>query len=326
MADDTAHADDADERMAAVVDGMEAMLARDDAALGSVAPVLRHLLSHDDHSMFSDEIVARVRGMSEDVARQLLGAIAEDEAGQDPDDDRSVDALAALLIENSAFLCHLHALALEWRLTERLQLRLALDPVLSPLLQALIGSNDAAISSSAMNLLAAQVRFCQAQRRMQLPIGELPGDLLHGALLALRSHAGPYAPADERAERAEQTIRKSYDEGGSRLGLIARAVAGMGGGIIAALSVSHAGVAIFATALAAASGQDRDAAVLAASEGQAARLALALRAAGLKTAAIEEQFHALYPGAALPRGVEHVGARRAAELLSLSGESFGTGA
>jgi len=322
MADDPAHAPDSEEMSDPAVGGMEAMLARNDAALGSVAPVLRHLLAHDDQSMFSDEIVARVRGMSEDVARQLLAALEPDELSRDFDDG-PVDALAALLVESSAFLCHLHALALEWRLIERLQHRLALDPVLSPLLQALVGSNDAAISGGAMNLLAAQARFCQAQRRMQLPIGELPGDLLHGVLLALRSYAGEDPAADERAERAEHAIRRRYDEGTSRLGLIARAVAGMGSGVIAALSVSHAGVAIFATALAAASGQDRDTAVLAASEGQVARLALALRAAGLSPAAIEQQFDVLDHGAGLPQGVEYVGPRRAAEMLASSGESFG---
>lgn len=324
MADDIAHADYADERIDAAVGDVEAMLTRDDAALGTIAPVLRHLLAHDDHSMFSDEVVARVRGMSEDVASQLLGALAEDERGHDAGNDQAIDDLAALLVQSSAFLCHLHALALEWRLTERLQERLVLDPVLSPLLQALVGSSDETIASSAMNLLAAQARFCQAQRRMQLPIGELPGDLLHGALLALRSYAGSDAAANERAERAEQAIRRRYDEGASRLGLIARAVTGMGGGIIAALSVGHAGAAIFATALAMASGQDRDTAVLAVSEWQAARLALALRAAGLKPAAIEEQFHVLDPGAVLPRGIEQVGAHQAADMLSLSGESFRT--
>ena len=324
MADDIAHADYADERGAAAVGGVEAILARDDAALGTIAPVLRHLLTHDDHSMFSDEIVARVRGMSEDVARQLFGALVEDERGHGSGEDQAIDDLAALLVESSAFLRHLHALALEWRLTERLQERLALDPVLSPLLQALVGSSDGAISGSAMNLLAAQARFCQAQRRMQLPLAELPGDLLHGVLLALRNHAGSDPAANERAERAEQAIRRRYDEGASRLGLIARAVTGMGGGIIAALSVGHAGAAIFATALAAASRQDRDMALLAASEGQAARLALALRAAGLKPAAIEEQFHALNPGATLPQGIEQVGSHRAAEMLSLSGEAFRT--
>lgn len=299
--------------------GLEAMLARGDAMLGTVAPILRHLLANDDHSVFSDEIVARVRGMSRDVARQLLEALAGDEGRKGPPRDDDIDALTAMLIGSAAFLCHVHALALEWRLTERLQAELALDPVLSPLLQALIGSSDAATAAIAMNLLAAQARFCQAQRRMQLPLGELPGDLLHGALLALRTHAGSEPEADARAERAEKAIRHDYDEALSRLGLACRVVTGMGGGMIAALSVSHAGAAIFLTALAMASGQDRDTAVLATNEGQSARMALALRAAGLKPQAAEEQFQTLHPGHAMPAGTDRIPAYRAAEMLASSG-------
>lgn len=294
---------------------LEAMLAQGDAVLGTIAPILRHLLAHDDHSMFSDEIVARVRGMAADVARQLLDALDGEEL-RAPMDDPATDELAQLLTGSSPFLCHVHALALEWQLTERLQVQLALDPVLSPLLQALVGSSEPATSGIAMNLLAAQARFCQAQRRMQLPLGELPGDLLHGALLALRTHA---ATDDTRAEAAEKAIRSDYDEGHGRLGLISRLVTGMGGGMIAALTVEHAGAAIFLSALATASGQDRDTAVLATSEGQGARLALALRAAGLKPQAVEEQFLTLNPHATLPRGIDRFGAHRAAEILSLSG-------
>ncbi len=61
--------------------------------------------------------------------------------------------------------------------------------------------------------------------------------------------------------------------------LLARLVTGMGGGAIAALSVDHAGAAIFLTALSIGSGQDRDLAVLSTNDRQLARLALALRAA-----------------------------------------------
>lgn len=296
--------------------GLEAMLAKGDAMLGSIAPILRHLLANDDHSVFSDEILARVRGMTRDVARQLLEAMA-DRSGRHAIDDGALDTLSDMLAESSAFLCHVHGLALEWRLTERLQIETALDPVLSPLVQALIGSDEAETAALAMNLLAAQARFCQSQRRMQLPLGELPGDLVHVALLTLRAHAG--VDADAPAGRAEQAIRAGYDEGASRLGLISRVVTGMGGGAVAALSIMHAGAAVFLTALAAASDQDRDTAVLATSEGQSARLALALRAAGLKPQAIEEQFVALHPGGSLPAGLERVAAQRAAEVLGLSG-------
>lgn len=298
--------------------GLEALLAKGDAELGTVAPILRHLLANNDHSLFSDEIVARVRGMAHDVARQLLEAFLVPSGRCSPPDDGEVDALADGLTGNAQFLCHVHALALEWRLTERLQHTLALDPVLSPLVQALIGSNQAEISALAMTLLAAQARFCQAQQRMQLPLGELPADLLYGALLALRAHAGTEPGAAARAERAEQAIRRVYDEGAGRLGLLSRAVSGMGGGAVAALAIGHAGVALFLTALAAASDQDRDTAVLATSEGQTARLVLALRAAGLKPQVVEQQFLALHPGGTLPRGIERYAPSRAAEMLGLS--------
>jgi hypothetical protein len=252
--------------------------------------------------------------MTHDVARQLLGAMGEghDESGR-------LAELTALLIDHPAFLGHLHAVVLEWQLTELLQARLALDPVLSPLLQALIGSADATTAALAMKFLAAQARFAQSQRRMRLPLTELPGDLLHASLLALRAVAGDEPGADARAAAAEAAIRSEYDEGSSRLGLVSRLVTGMGAGAIAALSVAHAGAAIFLSALAIASGQDRDLAVLATSETQRTRFALALAAAGLRPAAIEEQLLVLDPDAALPDGFDRVGAERAAALLALAG-------
>jgi hypothetical protein len=169
-----------------------------------------------------------------------------------------------------------------------------------------------------MALLAAQARFVQAQRRMQLPVGELPGDLLYGVLLGLRAQAGESEVAQFHAAEAERMVRSRYDESRSRLGLIARIVTGMGGGAGAALSVTHGGVAIFASALALASGQDRDMAVLATNEGQLARLALALRACGLKPEMVEEQFVSLHPDVALPEGFEQISPDRAAALLAHS--------
>lgn len=291
-------------------------LAHADALLGTIPPILRHLLANDDHSVFSDEIIARVRGMMECLARQLLDALAE-AGGESERIDHAPDQIAALvdsLVAHPAFLTHVHVLALEWQLTERLQARLALDPVLSPLLQSLIAAPEGDTAGAAVALLAAQARFAQAQRRMELPLGELPGDLLHGALLAL--HAAAQGDAGEQAAIAERLIRGRHDPARSRLGLIARLIGGMGGGAVAALSLTHAGVALFLTALALGSRQDRDMAVLATNEGQLARLALALRSAGLKAAAIEEQFLALHPDIALPDGFDTLGADRAAAMLA----------
>jgi len=301
-------------------------LAHGDAMLGTVAPVLRHLLTSGDQSMFSDEVVARLRGMTGDLARQLLGALSGAE-GKDCHDGHEIDAarcseLTDMLAATPALLGHLHVLALEWQLGERLQSRLALDPVVSPLLQALISSGDADTSAHAMNFLAAQARFCQAQRRMTIPLGELPGDLLHACLMALRAYAQECGQ-DEAAARAEAGIRSRYDEAASRLGLITRLVAGMGAGAVAALSFTHAGLAIFASALALGSGQERELALLAMHESQTARLALALRAAGLKPRAMEEQFLALHPDVVLPDGLDGLDSGRAAAILAGSGRLSG---
>ena len=287
-------------------------LERGDAVIGTVPPVLRHLLASDDSGLFADAILARVRGMIADVARQLVDHMSGEEQDH--------AALIGTLMANPAFLSHVHALVLEWQLTERLQANLALDPVLSPLLQALIASSDQTTAALAMKFLAAQARFGQAQRRMRLPLAELPGDLLHGALVAMRGIAGVELEADARAAAAETAIRADYGESRSRLGLISRLVTGMGAGAVAALSIHHAGVAIFLTALGIASGQDRDLATLATSETQRTRLALALCAAGLKPAAIEEQLLALDPDAALPEGLSRLTPDRAAALLALAGQ------
>lgn len=287
-------------------------LERGDAVIGTVSPVLRHLLASDDSGLFADAILARVRGMIADVARQLVDHMGGGEENQ--------FALVGALMANPAFLTHVHALVLEWQLTERLQAGLALDPVLSPLLQALIASSDQTTAALAMKFLAAQARFGQAQRRMRLPLAELPGDLLHGALVAMRGIAGAEPQADARAAAAEAAIRADYGESRSRLGLISRLVTGMGAGAVAALSIHHAGAAIFLSALGIASAQDRDLATLATSETQRTRFALALCAAGLKPAAIEEQLLALDPDAALPEGLNRLTPDRAAALLAMAGQ------
>jgi hypothetical protein len=291
-------------------------LAQGDAVIGTIAPILRHLLANDDHSLFNDEIVARVRGMVDHLARQVLDAIEDAQgAGARHDHDAAaVDHVIAALVERSALLAHVHAQALEFQLAERLQARLALDPVLSPLLQALIASPDSATAAAAMALLAAQARFVQAQRRMQLPLGELPADLFHAMLQTLRGiEAEP-----EVLAAAEKAMRAGYDEGRNRLGLMARLVMGMGGGATAALAIGHAGVGLFLTALSLGAGQDRDLTALAAHEGQLARLALALRAAGVRPDAVEEQFLAIHPDFSLPEGFEGLGADRAAAMLARS--------
>lgn len=313
----------------ATVESVEAALreklAQGEAMAGSIVPILRHLLANEDNSIFTDEIVARVRGMAADVVRQLLDKRAAMAGATEPREHEIevVSVLTNAIVAHPALLCHIHALALEWQLTERLQSRLALDPVLPPLLQALIASPDGSTAELAMKVLAAQARFCQAQRRMKLPLAELPGDLLHAALVSMSTLAEVDADADESTSLAEDAIRASYDESRSRLGLISRLVTGMGAGAVAALSVGHAGVAIFLSALAVGSDQERDRVTLSTNEAQLARFALALRAAGLKPAAIEEQFLAIHSDITLPEGFDRLGADRAAALLAVAGNYSG---
>lgn len=285
---------------------VRAELARADAAAGAIAPVLRHLLVSEDHSLFGDDVIARVRGMVADLARQLCAGGEGDVCRRQ--DSADLELLPQRLVGEGPLVSHLHALAIEWQMTERLQARRVVDPVLPPLLQALIASSSAATAEAAMKLLAAQARFGQAQRRMALPLGELPGDLFHATLLARREVIGGGAPAEDR-------LRAAYDEAGSRLGLIARLVNGMGGGAIAALSVGHAGAAIFLSALSSASGLPRDLAALALHESQAVRLGLALAAAGLGQDAITEQFLEIHAGLALPAAFDRIPPETAAALL-----------
>ena len=288
-------------------------LLRGDAMLAGIEPILGHLLSAPDHSLFSDEIVARVRGMLTDLARQILRTQAEatGEEGRDAFAERHGEPLAQHLQASRALLSYCHALAIEWQLSERLEAQMGLDPVLSPLMQRLIAASESSISSVAMAALAAQARFAQAQQRMELPLRELPGDLLHQTLLAWRRYCGE--ERSDAVQRAETKLRRSYDENNSRLSLFARLVGAQYGA--AALLLDEAGVGLFFTALAARSGQDREMAVLSSHAQQTVRLALGLRAAGLEPRRIDEVLLCIHPGAAPVAGLEAVNEDKARGML-----------
>jgi hypothetical protein len=295
-------------------------LAQGDAVIATARPILRHLLAHDDHAMFNDEVIARVRGMMHDVAFQLLSATAEAAGMRDRAQliEERRDVLAKALFEDAEFLAHAHALTLEAQLTERLQRRSGVNAALSSLLQEQVA--DPATAGLAMTLIASQARFMQHFRRMELPLGELPGELFHRAMLLLHDHADDLA---EPAALAEKSFRARYSEADGRLGLIGRLVSSLGSRAMRALAIDHAGVAIFTTALAMASGQDRDLAILSFGDRQFARLSLALRAAGLKQSEVEEQFLYLHPEISLPEGFDQLRADRAAALLAASRPDFG---
>lgn len=289
-------------------------LTRENRAVASVVPVLQHLLASEAHSLLSDAVLARVRGMIHDCAAQVMAAMA----GHDPasrallhTDPSALEACADALLEDEALLAFCHALASEGLLAERLQQRQSLDPVLSPLLQELIASEDPAIASLAMSVLAAQSRFVQTQRRMELPMGELPAELFHAVIARAQATVTGGAGHEGLAR-----LQSSYDEGASRLGLLARLVGSMRRGVVAALALDHAGLALFASALAAQQDHPRAAVVLACLDGQGLRLALVLRAAGLSLPAIERQFALIAPGALLPRIIADLTPERAATLLN----------
>jgi len=270
-------------------------LARGDGVIAGVGPVLRHLLVNDDRDYFADDILAALRGMIADVARQLAGEDAP--------------VLARALVDVPGLVAQAHALAVEGQLTRRLRETQGLDPVLSPLTQALIASPRGDLAALAMQVLAAQARFVQQQRRMQWPLAELPADLLHGALQARQAVSGEDAVSDA-------ALRAEYDEGVTRLSLLARLIAQIGAGSLAALDLSHAGVALFATALAQAGGQGRGPALLSMLSRHAERLVLGLRAGGLSASGVEAVLLVLHPGARPPEGLGRIDAERAARLLA----------
>lgn len=284
-------------------------LAREDRAVEGVPPVLFHLLSGSGHSMVSDAIVARVRGMINNLARQLLSR----DGRMNAPTAESIDALASGLAENSDLLAHYHAIAIEMQLTQRLEQRFGLDPVLSRLWQELISSNDARTSSIAIKALAAQSRFVQSQRRMEHPLAELPTNLSNAAL---RIHADQSPPTTAMPTgTADLIASKENARGETRARLLAQLVATMDAEPLAALDLSHAGLALFASALAHRTGQSRERAITSCHEGQSARLALGLRASGLRAAAIERQLQLLEPVARPPEDLNQLSAKDAGALL-----------
>ncbi len=291
-------------------------LARSDAMLEAIVPIMGHLLADEDNSLFSDEIVARVRGVLSHLARQLLTAHALTSGDEGPHDfvESRVVTLLGRLTEQPGLLLHAHALAVEWRTTERLEREQAIDPIVSPLMQAMIESNEAERASLAMQLLAAQVRFRQAQRRMELPLNELPGELLHAVLRIWRQYSDE--ELDGGGVETDRELRQDYIEGASRYGLLSRLVAEMAQGIRIALSPDHAGVAIFLSALASATGQAREITAITTHEGLSARLALTLRSAGLSPREVERTLLTVHPDMFLPSGVAGRSKDEAADILS----------
>lgn len=289
-------------------------LARGERAYATSGPALKHLLAATDQSLIDEAIVAQVRGMIEGIARQMIAAQPRSRVeGAEPESE-SEDALTARLIALEELRGHCQALALEWRLACRLESELAVDPILSPLLQSWVATGDAPTGALAMAALAAQTRFVQAQRRMQLPLGELPAELFHAVLIAAR---GTIHDGDARAaQNAEARLRLDYEEAAGRLSLLARLEREAGPAALPALNIEQAGVALWLSALAARSGESRERTTLAVADPHLGRLLLTLRAAGVSPADAEREALLIKPDAALPRGLEDIGTREAAQWLA----------
>src|SRR6185369_1821345 len=108
---------------AAAAEAIEATLQGElrlaDAAMANTRPILRHLLLNDDHSIFGDEVIARVRGLLQDVARQLVVSLAEAAEERDAQAWAHEESgeLAGAFLESPVMVAHAHALAVEWQLT-----------------------------------------------------------------------------------------------------------------------------------------------------------------------------------------------------------------
>jgi len=284
-------------------------LAKGNAAIADARPVLRHLLTNRDQEMFCDEVRARVYGMLLHLARQLL--LLAVKSPPETAEERT-QGLVQLLAEDPAFLAHAHALALEARLAEDLRHRTGFDTVVSPLIQKLSASNDPHKAGMAMRVLAAQARFLQQQRRMELPLGELPTELLDKALLLMRSHV------DENGDTqaADAVLLEDISDQDSRLSLLEELVRSMDRDMIQALAVDQAGLAIFLTALSIGAGIDRTLAVYSCGDDQSIRLAVTLRATGLEARQIRGQILYLHPDVEVPEGIDEISPATANAMLA----------
>lgn len=284
-------------------------LARADRALRGVAPVLAHMLDTSGERLVTEAIIARIRGMLDNLAHRMLNA-GHRAGHRNVVDETEVNDLSELLSGEQSLLRHLYTLAVEALLTEKLERSASLDPVLSPLLQELIASDQPATADLAMRALASQSRFMQLQTRMELPIEELPADVLAIVLERCADAGG------NNSEAAGSAIKRLYDESSSRIGLLTALVAGMRKGAIAGLSIEHAGFALFASCLASLTDLRRDVAVLSCHEQPSVRLAVGLRAAGLEAADIETQLNILGNSSTNLRGIDALPPDRAKAIVA----------
>ena len=286
---------------------LRAALALGDRLLARNVDALETQLLAEDRALLSEAIVFQVQGMIAALARELIGPLPQAKAA-------SFDNLGAKLIHEQAIRAHCHAIALEWRLSRYLEATIALDPVLSPTLRERVGDPDQSKASAAMAVLSAQSRFTQSQRRMELALTELPAELFHLAIVLTREVAGEYGT--EIARSREASLRSDYNEATGRLALQARLTSLLGQDSAALLDVRHAGVGLWLTALSLKTGETREQIAFSTVEPLIGRLLLTLRAAGASPAEAEAQALIVQPDALLPRGLDEIGTREAAQWLA----------
>ncbi|HAU22068.1 MAG TPA: hypothetical protein DCS24_05635 [Erythrobacter sp.] len=263
----------------------------------------------------SDDVVARMRGMLDNIARQLLVVQTKAMGGKTHSDPaQREDELSGLLAHSTTILSHCYALAIEGQIARRLEQQSGVDPVLTPLMQELIAVKDEGTAELAMAAMSAQARFMQSQRRMDLSINDLTADLFHEVLQIWNKFVRDEGPEVQFATEAR--LRNDYDESSSRPGLISKLVTSMNGGVQACFSLKHAGIVLFASGIGSKIRQPRELVVLACLEQQIARLALTLSATGLKIDQIAEQLLLLHGEVALPEGFTEIGPEQALELLT----------
>jgi hypothetical protein len=291
-----------------LLSSLRSELAQEEDALARLSPVLAFMLSGRGKSMVSDEILAHMRGLLSDIARQLIDLA---------DDDNVTEArrqkLEAILSSNSRLVSHCFALSSEQHFTSELAESIRLDPVLSPVLQELIGAKDSNVAELAMATMAAQARFVQTYRRMTLPLGELPADLFGVAMKCWKDSGLAKTAGD--AVLIEQDLTARYDESATRLGLLSRLIHALKSDAKACLDLETAGVALFASALSRTTGQPRELAILSCHQQQALRLALGLRANDLPIEGIARQFQLLGQDIELPNEFAAIDPQEAAALL-----------
>ncbi|MEP5938920.1 MAG: hypothetical protein ABJ239_11380 [Erythrobacter sp.] len=297
------------------LNGLRAELAQGDQSLAGVAPVLVHLLSQSGQSLVSDQMVALMRGMLSGMASELLEQLDAEPGGQSDQSDLH-HALVNALSNNTQLLSHCFANSIEAQISQRLERDLHMDQVLSPLLQELIASTDQELAELAMNVMAAQARFVQAQTRMRLPLSELPADLFRLVLMTCQEVLS--RESETNFKQASAKLTEGFDEASGRPALLSRLTIAMRGGANAALNIEHGGVALFASALAQITKQPRELAIIGCSDRQHARLALGLRAASQSYDRIEQVMAIVHPQVDMSPAFANLTPQAAKTMLSKS--------